>query len=406
MALAGKLWSRWQELSTAAKAFSGALLLACLAVAALAGVSLARSREQHRRQAEITAQSLCAVLADDLVTIYEKIDLVLLGVKEDIECQLGSGGLDRPRLESILVRRRAWLPELYALRFVNAEGLVVQGGVPEGLSIDLADREYFLRLKAEPGAGLVFSKPLLGRVTRTWALMLARRINRPDGSFGGIVYGAIDLDKLETRFASLAAGGESLISLRDPGLAVLAWSRSRDLKGQTIVSQEFRALAQAGRTRGTYACVVPVDGVHRISAFLRLQPSGHYLQVGFGTWQVFEPWRREVGKTLGLVGAFFLLIGVTAWVAYRVSRRQQQAEKERERVIQELRGALAEVKALKGLLPICSKCKKIRDDHGYWNQIEAYISSHSDAHFTHGICPECADELFPEVCMRHRAAQE
>lgn len=76
---------------------------------------------------------------------------------------------------------------------------------------------------------------------------------------------------------------------------------------------------------------------------------------------------------------------------------RKAAELERERLILELKQALAEVKALSGLLPICSYCKNIRDDQGYWNQIEAYISTHSDAHFTHGICPECAKSLFPDA---------
>ena len=75
---------------------------------------------------------------------------------------------------------------------------------------------------------------------------------------------------------------------------------------------------------------------------------------------------------------------------------------ERERLILELQNALAEVKALSGLLPICSHCKKIRDDQGYWNQIEAYIASRSDATFTHGICPECARKFFPEVFKKRQ----
>jgi hypothetical protein len=61
----------------------------------------------------------------------------------------------------------------------------------------------------------------------------------------------------------------------------------------------------------------------------------------------------------------------------------------------ELREALSEVKVLSGLLPICSNCKKIRDDQGYWNQMEHYIREHSEAEFTHSLCPECAKELFP-----------
>ena len=62
-----------------------------------------------------------------------------------------------------------------------------------------------------------------------------------------------------------------------------------------------------------------------------------------------------------------------------------------------LQDALAEVKRLSGLLPICSSCKKIRDDNGYWKQIESYIREHSEADFSHGICPECAKKLYPDI---------
>jgi PAS domain S-box-containing protein len=69
---------------------------------------------------------------------------------------------------------------------------------------------------------------------------------------------------------------------------------------------------------------------------------------------------------------------------------------EREELIQELQFALDNVKTLQGLIPICANCKKIRDDKGYWNQVEGYIMEHSDATFTHGVCPECAKKLFEE----------
>ncbi len=75
----------------------------------------------------------------------------------------------------------------------------------------------------------------------------------------------------------------------------------------------------------------------------------------------------------------------------------KQADKEKSVVIAELQKALKKVKTLSGFLPICASCKKIRDDKGYWNQIEAYISEHSEAEFSHGICPECAQKLYPEI---------
>ncbi len=75
----------------------------------------------------------------------------------------------------------------------------------------------------------------------------------------------------------------------------------------------------------------------------------------------------------------------------------KRAEEERERLLKEVQEALAQVQALAGLLPICVSCKKIRDDKGYWTQVENYISSHTSATFTHGFCPECMKKNFPEV---------
>lgn len=76
---------------------------------------------------------------------------------------------------------------------------------------------------------------------------------------------------------------------------------------------------------------------------------------------------------------------------------RKQAQLERERMIRELQEALSKVKTLGGLLPICASCKKIRDDKGYWNQIETYIGAHSEAEFSHGICPDCLIKLYPDL---------
>ena len=62
----------------------------------------------------------------------------------------------------------------------------------------------------------------------------------------------------------------------------------------------------------------------------------------------------------------------------------------------DLKKAYSEIKQLRGIIPICSSCKKIRDDSGYWHQVEEYISEHSDAMFSHGICPECSKKLYPD----------
>jgi hypothetical protein len=74
--------------------------------------------------------------------------------------------------------------------------------------------------------------------------------------------------------------------------------------------------------------------------------------------------------------------------------QRRRIEEERRRLTDDLQDALAKIKRLRGLLPICASCKKIRDDKGYWNQLETYIQDHSEAEFSHGFCPECMKKLY------------
>ena len=80
---------------------------------------------------------------------------------------------------------------------------------------------------------------------------------------------------------------------------------------------------------------------------------------------------------------------------YETTERKRNKDRT-DQLVLELQEALAKVKTLSGLIPICASCKKIRDDTGYWKQIESYLRDHSEAKFSHGICPECAEKLYPE----------
>jgi PAS domain S-box-containing protein len=84
-------------------------------------------------------------------------------------------------------------------------------------------------------------------------------------------------------------------------------------------------------------------------------------------------------------------------VIVRDITERKQNEENLKQLVQELREALRKVKLLSGFLPICASCKKIRDDKGYWEQMEIYIRDHSEAEFSHGICPECAEKLYPQL---------
>lgn len=98
--------------------------------------------------------------------------------------------------------------------------------------------------------------------------------------------------------------------------------------------------------------------------------------------------------TLSSIGVMCSLIILNA---HAMERDLKDSNKKAQDLIMQLQTAIAEVKTLSGLFPICASCKKIRDDQGYWNRIEKYISDHSSAEFSHSICPECAKKLYPDI---------
>jgi two-component system cell cycle sensor histidine kinase/response regulator CckA len=101
-----------------------------------------------------------------------------------------------------------------------------------------------------------------------------------------------------------------------------------------------------------------------------------------GTWLV--PLRDETNQITSVMGVS------------RDITNQKWLEEDKQKLLKRLQDALTQVKTLSGLLPICSVCKRIRDDNGYWQQVEGYIQTHSDATFTHGVCPECFPKLYPD----------
>ncbi len=103
----------------------------------------------------------------------------------------------------------------------------------------------------------------------------------------------------------------------------------------------------------------------------------------YGVGLVVE--RDKYGKPIRIVGV------------HRDITDRKHAEEEREKLINELQGALKEIKTLRGILPLCSFCKKIRDDKGYWEQVDVYIHKHLQADISHSVCPECAKEHYPDL---------
>ena len=120
---------------------------------------------------------------------------------------------------------------------------------------------------------------------------------------------------------------------------------------------------------------LPYDIIHRI-----MRPNGEVRIVH----EMSENITDETGRT---IHSFGMVHDITEAKEY---------EEEREKLIAKLQKSLSEIRTLKGIIPICSFCKKIRDDKGYWDQVEVYVRQHTEANFSHSICPECAAKHYPE----------
>lgn len=196
-----------------------------------------------------------------------------------------------------------------------------------------------------------------------------------------------------------------------------------------------RALAEAEERYKMLFDTVPVglfrctpsgkilDANPALASILGIRDRKQLLQASFADWHPapgeFVNWREKVereGSVASVECQFLTRSGAVRWVEIHARAlrdpadhqiiyegsveditERKQAEQEREKLIQKLQEALARVKSLSGLLPICASCKKIRDERGLWNMIETYIEQRSHAHFTHSFCPECARRLYPQI---------
>jgi hypothetical protein len=144
-------------------------------------------------------------------------------------------------------------------------------------------------------------------------------------------------------------------------------------------------------------------GNRRIAYYTNVPPGKYRFQVAAGTddgkWNntitsIDLYLRPHFYQTYWFYGLCSLAILIVIFMLYNLRVRNLRATERN--LSKRVEQALADVKILQGFLPICASCKNIRDDQGYWNHIEAYISEHSEAEFSHGICPKCAAKLYPE----------
>ena len=204
-------------------------------------------------------------------------------------------------------------------------------------------------------------------------------------TLGEIYLGIKDFAKAEEsllRALSLArenkAGSDELQCLLH--LGKVYWHRRNDQAALSTFQNALSLSRASNDRRGEFQCHQMLSEIYASQGDLT-RALQHYKQYHLVKEQVFNEAADHKLKNLQ--------------ISYEVETLKQESEIHRLRNV-ELQAALEQVKRLSGLLPICAHCKKIRDDAGYWQDVAVYIRDHSEAEFSHGICPECMETLYSE----------
>jgi hypothetical protein len=274
------------------------------------------------------------------------IDLTLQSTRDEYERQLTQPSIDIEALDAFILRQHGRLPDAQSVRIADAAGIIQFGqGVDRSKQISIADRSYFIRLRDDPKAELVISEPVLGRVSNQWVVIFARRVNRADQTFAGVVYGVIEIRRFTTVFSSLNVGERGIISLRSGDWSIIARFPAPDgtdnLIGKRLHSAELQEHIDRGELSGTYRAHSAVDHFERILSFRRVGAYPLNIIVGLAMQDIFVDWRHQaIGSAiLALLFALVTILGAVRNYRYDMMRSEaiKAAQQAAERLVAETR---------------------------------------------------------------------
>lgn len=218
-------------------------------------------------------------------------------------------------------------------------------------------------------------------------LALSRHLLSPAGDFLGGVLGVIELEKAQEWFDSLrVATGDSVALLDDAQVVLARQPRWAEAIEKPLAIHGKSATLPMPDSGSVAAIRLDLDGRERLFGFSKIEGFPFVVVYGIDKAKALGEWYR---RAVELSTGYFILL-VLAFLAARSYGKTLKLNCE-------LQLALSEVHTLQGLIPICSYCKKIREDGGAWSQLEMYISSRSKAKFSHGVCPDCKVHMLEDL---------
>jgi PAS domain S-box-containing protein len=308
-----------------------------LIAAAFVAFLLSQARQRTLAEAAVTTQNLGHLLDEVLTASFDKVELALTAVRDEVDRQAAEGRPQEAALLSVMARQRERAPDLLAVRLLDTNGNVGLSVPPTDGAHSVADREYFEALR--DGAPWVISKPVSGRIVHTPILVFGRRLEAPDGAFRGAVIGVIELDHVARILARLDVGVHGVVVLRADDLRVVARTDTHGPRGvldTSAVSEELKRLVASGQLTATYEALAPSDRTRRVLTFRRLDHHPFYIIVGLALDDQLAGWRHEALTATVLLVSFLVVLCLGAVLVARALRRQRSAEERLAATIQSI----------------------------------------------------------------------
>ncbi len=307
----------------------------------LGGLALKNSWDNLYDRGLINSQNLSALLVENIRGQISLIDQSLLDVSDEFSRQMATGRVDSHSMTSFLAVHRQRLPILESLRVTDKDGITIYGpDIETGSKFTASDRDYFLASRDDPAAGLIISKPLLGRITNQWLVVFARRLTNANGSFAGIVYAPLPISRLTQLFSTLDLGKNGMVSLRGEGFVNLA-RYPEDVEGKSTIgvtnmSPDIIERWKSNPVGGSYEAPAGIDKVQRIFTYRRVGNYPLTLWVGLSVADCLAGWWSDAIK-IGLAMVLFTAISaIAALLLTNASRAQVAANRKLESAKQDL----------------------------------------------------------------------
>jgi two-component system cell cycle sensor histidine kinase/response regulator CckA len=424
------------------------LLIVLIAALPAAGIIIFSGFEQRAKDivdARVEMQKLAAIIASEQRTRIASAEQLLTTL-----AQLPDVKKHHPsRMEPLLIDLLKFHTQYSNIFLADLAGAVWASAVPMGSTVNVSDRRYFKNAMASQQ--LSSGEYLISRFTQKPVLTLAYPYRNEKNAIAGIIVLGFDLDYYKHLIGDSELPAKKGYLLLDHKGVILARSVNPEPYVGKPYDQEQFKMMQQGPDEGTGIIEKGIDGQKRYYAYSKQRLAGEkvpylYIRASIPVETVLSATRMRIYRNLGLFTPFFLMALLLAWfigkrsivdrialleaasrkmaggdlqirVADQVNGAElgslgksfdhmalqlHEREQDRSKLINDLQQAVNTIKTLQGILPICSSCKKIRNDDGLWTQLEIYIRDHSEAEFSHGLCSDCATKLYPDMFKKEK----